>query len=120
MSESNSSRLTHKTFFIVCECLKKNKTKFLDERPTHRAAALMLTELCGVPVSESSIAEIKEAAGVEWICKKNLAPKDRKHRTQAIRTLATALRRLYNKFDEEVPKALEDLYNEETGREDTE
>jgi hypothetical protein len=110
---AQKSRLTHITFFKVCEVLRTHRERFLKERPTDRKAAEMLTELSKIQVSENSVSEIKEASEVTWERKK-AGPKLERSKAltmqrQACRTLARAVKLLYRKFDEELPSALANL-----------
>lgn len=114
-----TARLTHVTFYKVCEVFKKHRQRFLDERPTQKGAAKLLTELSGIQVSENSIPEIQESTGVTWKPKYG-PPKGgemSKARAMALRTLTMSLVRLYRKLDEEIPSALAELYTTTTGRE---
>lgn len=58
--------LSHTKFYAACECLKKNKQTFLDERPRQDQAAVMLTKLTGFEVSKHSLVNICEATGITW------------------------------------------------------
>lgn len=108
-------QLSHAQFYKVCECLRKHKQEFLEVRPSQKDAAKRLSELSGFSVSDSTMGAIREATGITWQPKYK-APSTKTQKTLAVRTLTTALFRLYRKLNEEAPKALIDLYAEETGR----
>jgi hypothetical protein len=112
---NGKARLTHTMFYKACETLKKHKQKFMDERPNAHQAAKMLSELCGFPVSDNSVNEIKEAANVDWQPKrKNPANGTSSgwHARNAIEALTRAVHRLYKKLDEEVPAGVQTLYEQ--------
>ncbi len=109
-NQNGAKRLTHTTFFQAANCLKQHKQRFLDERPTHRKAAQMLSELSKLQISETTIAELCEATGVQWTPKRS-QPTDKATKSNSIRTLTRAVMLLYKKFDEEPPTTLQRLYD---------
>ncbi len=108
-------QLTHGEFYKVCQTLSTHAEEFLEKRYTRKEAQVRLGELTGFRIGEHTIADLMEATGVKWEPKR-ASVKNKKMRDFAVRTLTTALFRLYRKHKEEVPKALLDLYEEETGR----
>jgi hypothetical protein len=119
MSEQNGTQkksraMGHVQFFQACECLKKHKQAFLDERPTASEAALKLTQILGFTVSTSSVGHIKQATGINWQPRvKAPGRSERKlYTSRALRTLTVAVHRLYRKLGEEAPHSLMQLYNE--------
>lgn len=112
------TRLDYAKFYRVCECLKEEKARFLEERPSLPKTAEMLSVMAGFPVSPLSIRQIQEVTGIKWEVK-GTSPKKGPHKKNAIRTLTTAVVRLYRKFGEEIPSALADLYEEVNGRRPT-
>lgn len=114
-SKSNRPHLSHAEFYRVCEALKKHKQWFLTERPNLPDAAKKLSELSGLRVSIHSLSEAREVMEITWEAKKS-PNKPRQSRSTEIRTLATALFRLYRKLDEEPTAALTQLYEEVTSR----
>lgn len=107
---TQAARLTHSTFYKACEAMKTHRERFAKDRPNNRRAAAMLSDLAGFQISEASIAEIKEACGIDWEPARKTPQKPDNHfKDRAIRTLARALRLLYRKLDEEMPSTLQDL-----------
>lgn len=92
--------LTHQEFFAACEALKKNKQRFLDERPDRDKAAQILSEMIekSPPMAGSSVAKMQEATGVRWTSRKT--GKSGFSGYSAIMSLVTAVNKLYDEHPE--------------------
>ncbi len=106
---SKAARLTHKQFHQACECLKKHRQRFLDERPPQAAAAALLTTLAGFPVSENSIADLCEASGVCWEPRRPPPTEQKVHQYNALRAHNRAIKRIFFELGLKVPDSIERL-----------
>ena len=108
-AEIKRAQMTHTQFYAACECLKKHKQTFLDERPVSIVAAAKLSEMCGFPVSKAAMADLRKATGIEWEPRRKESSAS-SVRGNSIRTVVIALYRLYRKLGEEVPQTLQEAY----------
>lgn len=108
-------RLTHITFFKVCEVLKEYKDKFLEHRPNAAVTAEWLTELSKIPVSAATVKELKEATGITWEAKIP-PPRPKSAKAHKDRTIVTSIIRLHREMGISVPRVLIELYEEITNR----
>jgi hypothetical protein len=104
-------RLTHAEFYQAAECLKKHKQRFLDERPTTNQAAKLLSQLSGLAIGDTTMAELLKTTNVRWQSRRPDVANANSVRHHAIRTLARAVHQLYNRLEEPMPGSLQALYD---------
>jgi hypothetical protein len=92
--------LTHKQFFLLCEELRNRREVLQNEGPTIVQCARQMSARLGFPVSEGSLRGAQEATGITW--ERKLQARGVGHtaeqRRQRSRTLAQAVKRLYEEL----------------------
>ncbi len=96
-------------FYRVCEALKEERARFMEQRPTHVKAAEMLSQMVGFEVPGSAIPNLQEATGVVWSSGSKGAGRTPDNR---VRRLIGVIRKtlMRNGFRPEDMPELEELY----------
>lgn len=109
-----TARLTHKMFYSLCEMMHQRREVLLNERPTLKDAAAILSTHLGFPVTSDQVAEAQEATGITWTAKRapRKAPCDKSERARRMAVVVRAVGRLYKKLGEEMGDELNALYED--------